>query len=149
VPPPPHSQPASQLARWSLKHLFPLNPLSTAGIKEIPRSAGAQANRTLIPTASEVAKGKILDYAVEKCLDADGNRRCSKPFLVKESACYKIEWSTEGALSHTTVEVRDVVSDELVYYRDTNGEWTPEKNEVITPPPDSGAWGLRLSVWSC
>jgi hypothetical protein len=71
-----------------------------------------------------------MDYAVEKCIDADGNQRCSKPFLVQESKCYNIEWSTEGTLSHTTVEVRDAGSGEMVYYRDTNGEWTPEKGEV-------------------
>jgi hypothetical protein len=80
---------------------------------------------------SEVASGSILDFAVEKCVDADGNQRCSKPFLVSESTCYSIEWSTEGTLSHTTVEVRDAGSGEMVYYRDTNGEWTPEKGELV------------------
>lgn len=80
--------------------------------------------------ASSVAKGKVLDFAVEKCIDSDGNQRCTKPFLVTKSTCYEIEWSTEGKLSHTTVEVRDAGSDELVYYRDTNGQWTPEKGEV-------------------
>jgi hypothetical protein len=81
-------------------------------------------------TASSVSEGKILDFAVEKCIDADGNKRCSTPFLVSKSTCYEIEWSTEGTLSHTTVEVRDAGSDELVYYRDTNGQWTPEKGEA-------------------
>lgn len=71
-----------------------------------------------------------MDYAVEKCIDADGNKRCSTPFLVRSDVCYQIEWSTEGTISHTTVEVRDAGSDEMVYYRDTNGEWTPEKGEV-------------------
>jgi len=80
--------------------------------------------------AKEVSSGSVLDYAVETCLDDDGNVRCSKPFLVSESTCYNIEWSTEGTLSHTTVEVRDAGSGEMVYYRDTNGEWTPEKGEV-------------------
>lgn len=80
--------------------------------------------------ASEVSSGSVLDYAVEKCLDDDGNVRCTKPFLVAKSTCYNIEWSTEGAVSHTTVEVRDAGSGEMVYYRDTNGEWTPEKGEV-------------------
>ena len=80
--------------------------------------------------ATSVSKGKILDFAVEKCIDGDGNKRCSTPFLVTKSTCYEIEWSTEGTLSHTTVEVRDAGSDELVYYRDTNGQWTPEKGEV-------------------
>lgn len=46
--------------------------------------------------------------------------------------CYNIEWSTEGTISHTTVEVKDAGSGEMVYYRDTNGEWTPEKGEVST-----------------
>jgi len=80
---------------------------------------------------SEVAKGKILDFAVQKCIDADGNQRCSKPFLVQKSTCYKLEWTTAGTLSHTTVEVKDAGSNEMVYYRDTNGEWTPEKGELV------------------
>ena len=80
---------------------------------------------------SEVSHGSILDFAVEKCIDKDGNQRCSKPFLVTKSTCYNIEWSTEGAVSHTTVEVRDAGSDEIIYYRDTNGEWTPDKGELV------------------
>ena len=71
-----------------------------------------------------------MDFAVEKCVDDDGNQRCSKPFLVEKATCYNIEWSTEGTLSHTTVEVKDAGSGEMVYYRDTNGEWTPDKGEV-------------------
>ena len=71
-----------------------------------------------------------MDYAVEKCIDSDGNQRCSAPFLVTKDSCYEIEWSTEGTLTHTTVEVRDAKSAEIVYYRDTNGQWTPEKGEV-------------------
>jgi len=85
-------------------------------------------------TASKVSSGKILDFAVEECIDADGNQRCSKPFLVTKSTCYEIKWDTDGAISHTTVEVRDAGSDELVFYRDTNGEWTPEKGEVSLSP---------------
>jgi hypothetical protein len=81
-------------------------------------------------TADTVSSGKILDYAVEKCIDSEGNQRCSKPFWVSKGTCYTIEWSTEGAISHTTVEVRDAGSDEIVFYRDTNGDWTPEKGEV-------------------
>jgi hypothetical protein len=77
-----------------------------------------------------VVSGKILDFAVEKCIDSEGNQRCSKPFLVTRDTCYQVEWSTVGALSHTTVEVRDAGSDEIVYYRDTNGEWTADKGEV-------------------
>merc|ERR1712098_1005016 len=44
---------------------------------------------------------------------------------------YNIEWSTEGTISHTTVEVKDAASGEMVYYRDTNGDWTPEKGELV------------------
>lgn len=80
--------------------------------------------------AKTVSSGDVLDFAVEKCLDADGNKRCTLPFAVTKSTCYNIEWDTDGTLSHTTVEVRDAGSDEIVYYRDTNGEWTAEKNEV-------------------
>ena len=72
-----------------------------------------------------------MDYAVEKCLDTDGNQRCTAPFLVKSDQCYKLEWSSEGVLSHTTVEVRDAGSNEIVYYRDTNGDWKPEKGELV------------------
>ncbi|KAH6646664.1 hypothetical protein BKA67DRAFT_580173 [Truncatella angustata] len=85
----------------------------------------------MVKDTSTVAKGKVLDYAVEKCVDSEGNARCSKPFLVARSTCYQIEWSTEGTLTHTTAEVRDAGSGELVYYRDTNGEWTPEKGELV------------------
>ncbi|CAL3968617.1 hypothetical protein PZA11_004640 [Diplocarpon coronariae] len=79
----------------------------------------------------EVSSGKILDFAVEKCIDKDGNQRCSKPFLVTKATCYQIEWSTEGTVSHTTAEVKDAASGEIVYYRDTDGEWTPEKGELV------------------
>ncbi|PHH91161.1 hypothetical protein CDD83_1495 [Cordyceps sp. RAO-2017] len=81
--------------------------------------------------ADSVAKGRVLDYAVEKCLDGEGNVRCSKPFPVMDGGCYTLEWSTAGALSHTTVEVRDAASGEMVYYRDTNGDWRPEKKELV------------------
>ncbi|KAI1193919.1 hypothetical protein F5X97DRAFT_20465 [Nemania serpens] len=80
---------------------------------------------------SEVASGKVLDYAVEKCIDSSRDRRCTDPFLVAKSTCYKLEWSTEGVLTHTTAEVRDAGSGELVYYRDTDGTWTPEKGELV------------------
>ncbi|KAI0157926.1 hypothetical protein GGR52DRAFT_576896 [Hypoxylon sp. FL1284] len=78
-----------------------------------------------------VSEGSVMDYAVEKCIDGDGNTRCSKPFLVTKSTCYQFEWSTEGALTHTTAEVRDAGSGEMVFYRDTNGDWTPEKGELV------------------
>lgn len=82
-------------------------------------------------TTGEVASGSVMDFAVEKCLDADKNVRCSKPFLVQKSKCYKLSWSTDGALSHTTIEIKDAGSDEMVYYRDTDGEWTPKKGELV------------------
>lgn len=85
----------------------------------------------LVSGGKSVAKGEVLDYAVEKCVDSDGNIRCSKPFAVKADGCYTLEWKTDGTLSHTTVEVRDAGSGEMVYYRDTNGEWKPEKNELV------------------
>ncbi|KAK8070174.1 hypothetical protein PG994_006790 [Apiospora phragmitis] len=85
----------------------------------------------MLTEPSSVAKGEVMDYAVEKCIDKDGNVRCSKPFTVSKSTCYKIEWSTEGTLTHTTAEIRDAGSGELVYYRDTNGDWTPEKGELV------------------
>lgn len=72
-----------------------------------------------------------MDYNVEKCIDDDKNVRCSKPFLVSKSTCYEVKWSTDGALSHTTAEFRDAGSNEIVYYRDTNGQWTPEKGELV------------------
>ncbi|CEJ91298.1 hypothetical protein VHEMI07020 [[Torrubiella] hemipterigena] len=78
-----------------------------------------------------VSKGEVMDYAIEKCLDKEGNIRCTKPFLVAEGGCYNLEWTTDGTLSHTTVEVRDAGSSEIVYYRDTNGQWKPEKNELV------------------
>jgi len=78
-----------------------------------------------------ISSGDVMDYAIERCLDSDGNVRCTKPFLVEADGCYNIEWNTEGTLSHTTVEVRDSGSSEMVYYRDTNGEWKPEKNELV------------------
>ncbi|WVR06174.1 hypothetical protein IAU60_003204 [Kwoniella sp. DSM 27419] len=80
---------------------------------------------------SKVSSGSIMDFAVEKCIDADKNQRCSKPFPVTKSSCYNIKWTTDGTLSHTTVEVRDAGSDEIVFYRDTDGEWTAEKNELV------------------
>ena len=78
-----------------------------------------------------IASGSILDFAVEKCVDADGNQRCTAPFPVVKNTCYNIQWSTEGTFSHTTAEVKDAGSSEIVYYRDTDGEWTAEKNELV------------------
>ena len=80
--------------------------------------------------ASKIASGHVLDYAPGKCIDDNKDVRCTKPFLVTKSTCYEIKWSTDGALSHTTAEVRDAGSNEIVYYRDTDGQWTPEKGEV-------------------
>ncbi|KAI1735243.1 hypothetical protein F4680DRAFT_310205 [Xylaria scruposa] len=103
---------------------------------------------------TEVASGKILDYAVEKCIDADGETRCTAPFLVTKSTCYKLEWSTEGALTHTTAEVRDAGSGELVYYRDTDGEWETEKNELVyldfkPKVPGTGNNTVEYKVTTC
>jgi len=90
-----------------------------------------------------LSSGKILDYSVEKCIDADGNKRCSNPFLVSKSTTYNIEWKTDGTFTHTTAEIRDVKSSEIVFYRDTDGEWTAEKNELVyidfKPKPNTGA----------
>ena len=94
-------------------------------------TAGLGLANTLFNTTSSVVKGEVVDFAIEKCLDADGNQRCSKPFLVTKSTCYDISWNTDGVLAHTTAEVRDAGSDELVFYRDTNGEWTPKKGELV------------------
>ncbi|KAI6084728.1 hypothetical protein F4821DRAFT_166275 [Hypoxylon rubiginosum] len=78
-----------------------------------------------------VAEGSVLDFAVEKCMDDNGETRCSKPFVVTKSTCYQFEWRTEGTITHTTAEVRDAGSGEIVFYRDTNGDWTPEKGELV------------------
>jgi hypothetical protein len=85
----------------------------------------------LLTAGDRIAHGSVMDYAVEKCLDDERNVRCSKPFLVKKSKCYHIKWSTDGAISHTTAEFRDAGSNEIVYYRDTDGKWTPEKGELV------------------
>ncbi|KAI0396754.1 hypothetical protein F5Y17DRAFT_58261 [Xylariaceae sp. FL0594] len=94
-------------------------------------TAGLALTGTLVNKPSEIISGKVLDYAVEKCKDADGNTRCTKPFLAARSTCYTLSWKTEGALTHTTAEVRDAGSGELVYYRDTDGDWTPDKGELV------------------
>ncbi|KAI0467985.1 hypothetical protein F4859DRAFT_221550 [Xylaria cf. heliscus] len=86
---------------------------------------------TSLRKPTEISSGKVLDYAVEKCIDSAGKTRCTPPFLVTKSTCYKLYWTTAGTLTHTTAEVRDAGSGELVYYRDTDGEWTPEKNELV------------------
>ncbi|KAI1214704.1 uncharacterized protein F4807DRAFT_455156 [Annulohypoxylon truncatum] len=78
-----------------------------------------------------IASGTVLDYAPGTCKDASGHARCTPPFIVAKSTCYRLEWTTEGALTHTTAEVRDAGSDELVFYRDTDGEWTPESGELV------------------
>jgi len=95
-----------------------------------------------------------MDYALETCIDKDGNQRCSKPFLVTKSTCYNIEWKSDGLLSHTTAEVRDAGSDEIVYYRDTNGEWTAEKNELVYMDfkpkiPKTGNATVEYTVKTC
>ncbi|KAI2602035.1 hypothetical protein GGR54DRAFT_645432 [Hypoxylon sp. NC1633] len=101
-----------------------------------------------------VTKGDVLDYAIETCTDADGNARCSKPFLVTKSTCYQLEWRTEGTFTHTTAEVRDAGSGEMVFYRDTNGEWTPEKGELVyldfkPKVPTTGNQTVHYEVSTC
>jgi hypothetical protein len=94
--------------------------------------------------ASKIASGHVLDYAPGKCIDDNKDVRCTKPFLVTKSTCYEVKWSTDGALSHTTAEFRDAASNEIVYYRDTDGQWTPEKGEVsflVLAPAVAGAVG--------
>lgn len=100
---------------------------------------GLRSRTPLTCPATKVASGSVLDYNIEKCIDDDGHSHCSKPFLVSKSTCYKISWSTDGVLSHTTAEVRDAGSNEIVYYRDTDGEWTPEKGEVSAASSSVGA----------
>lgn len=125
-----------------------------------------------IQTASKVVSGSVMDYAVEKCIDSDGNVRCTKPFPVVDGTCYTIEWSTEGMRSlesksfsyrtnelkgtftHTTVEVRDAGSDEIVFYRDTNGDWTPDKKELVymdfkPKVPNTGNSTVSYKVKTC
>ncbi|GMK58682.1 hypothetical protein CspeluHIS016_0601240 [Cutaneotrichosporon spelunceum] len=101
-----------------------------------------------------VSHGSVLDYAVESCVDDDGNVRCTKPFLVKKSTCYDLKWSTEGKISHTTAEVRDAGSGELVFYRDTDGEWTPHKSELVyldfkPKVPKQGNKTVEYEVYTC
>ncbi|KAI1370397.1 hypothetical protein F4677DRAFT_363734 [Hypoxylon crocopeplum] len=101
-----------------------------------------------------VAEGSVLDYAVQQCRDSDGNIRCSKPFVITKSTCYQLEWRTEGMFTHTTVEVRDAGSGELVFYRDTNGEWTPEKGELVyldfqPKVPATGNQTVHYAVRTC
>lgn len=103
---------------------------------------------------SVVSKGHVLDFAVEECVDEDANQRCSKPFLVSKDTCYQLEWSTDGTLTHTTAEVRDAGSDEIIYYRDTNGEWTPEKGELVyidfkPKVPSTGNSTVYYKVYTC
>lgn len=93
--------------------------------------AAGLAMTGIVANKGPLSSGKVLDYAVESCIDDDGNQRCTKPFLVTKNECLNIQWSTEGTFSHTTVEVRDVKSSEIVFYRDTDGEWEPEKGELV------------------
>uniref|UniRef100_A0A8H7TRI9 Uncharacterized protein n=1 Tax=Bionectria ochroleuca TaxID=29856 RepID=A0A8H7TRI9_BIOOC len=88
-------------------------------------TAGLALTGTLT-SPSTVSEGKVLDFAVEKCIDADGNRR----------------W----ALTHTTAEVRDAGSNEIVHYSDTDGDWKPEKGEVIVHPTFPSAASLDQTL---
>ncbi|KAI1772982.1 hypothetical protein F4818DRAFT_129841 [Hypoxylon cercidicola] len=101
-----------------------------------------------------VSEGSVLDYAVETCMDGDGHARCSKPFVVTKSTCYQLEWRTEGTFTHTTAEVRDAGSGEMVYYRDANGDWTPEKGELVyldfkPKVPSTGNQTVHYVVKTC
>ncbi|KAI1827775.1 hypothetical protein F4861DRAFT_491114 [Xylaria intraflava] len=103
---------------------------------------------------SEIVSGKIMDYALETCKDDQGNKRCTPPFRVKASNCYNIQWNTAGALTHTTAEVRDVASNELVYYRDTDGSWNPDKSELVRIDfrpkiPGTGNDTVEFKVTTC
>ncbi|KAG8848854.1 hypothetical protein FRB96_000986 [Tulasnella sp. 330] len=109
---------------------------------------------TMTKPHSVITKGKVLDFAVEECIDKDANQRCTKPFLVSKDTCYQLEWKTDGTLTHTTAEVRDAGSDEIVYYRDTNGEWTPEKGELVyidfkPKVPATGNSTVYYKVYTC
>ncbi|CAD6573729.1 MAG: hypothetical protein CYPHOPRED_005208 [Cyphobasidiales sp. Tagirdzhanova-0007] len=79
----------------------------------------------------EISSGSILDYCPKTCVDENLNQHCTAPILLKKSTCYTFEWKTEGALAHTTMEVRDVKSNEIVTYRDTDGDYTAEKAELV------------------
>ncbi|KAI2629231.1 hypothetical protein GGS26DRAFT_598933 [Hypomontagnella submonticulosa] len=101
-----------------------------------------------------IVEGEVLDNTVNKCADNDGNRRCTKPFVLEKSTCYYLEWDTPGAIKHTNIEVRDSGSDELVYHRNTNGKWTPEKTEsiyldFIPKVPGTGGYFVHYIVRTC
>ena len=95
-----------------------------------------------------------------RCIDADGNSHCTKPFVIKENQCYSqchlilpllpspspltphvppparptgFEWKTKGnVVSHTTLELREVKDNKnIYYYRDTNGDWTADKGGLF------------------
>jgi len=85
----------------------------------------------MLKKGGSISEGKILDFCKEECLDSDMKQHCTAPFLLKKSTCYHFEWKTDATLGHTTMEVRDAKSDEIVYYRDTNGDWTAEKSELV------------------
>ncbi|GAP90907.1 putative CND01770-like [Rosellinia necatrix] len=80
---------------------------------------------------TEIISGRITDYAVPTCRDGAGNIRCTALFPVKNATCYTIRWRTEGVLTHTTAEVRSAVQGRLLYYRDTNGDWTPDAHRLV------------------
>ncbi|KAI5859420.1 hypothetical protein GGS23DRAFT_600345 [Durotheca rogersii] len=106
-----------------------------------------------------ITEGSVLDFAVERCVDAEGRTRCSAPFAVAGPAaggpaCYDFAWHTEGPLTHTTAEVRDAASGALVFYRDTDGEWRPEKGELVyldfkPKVPSTGNQTVHYKVTTC
>lgn len=68
----------------------------------------------LLKKPAVISEGKILDFAVEKCVDADGEQRCTAPFLVVKDTCYNIEWSTEGT-SPPSLYCALVVADKHIF----------------------------------
>jgi hypothetical protein len=68
-----------------------------------------------------------------RCIDADKNSHCTKPFLIKENQCYSFEWKTKGnVVSHTTLELREVKDNKNIYwYADRNKDWTSDKSGLF------------------
>ena len=88
-----------------------------------------------------MVKGKLLDFAVENCIDGDGNQRCSAPLPRHQFDLLRDRVEDRGHPDAHHPEVRDVNCDEVVFYRDTNGQWTPPKTDVRT-----GKRNTKLSI---
>ncbi|KAL7008993.1 hypothetical protein EMMF5_001190 [Cystobasidiomycetes sp. EMM_F5] len=81
-----------------------------------------------------ISSGTITDYCVQKCLDAEGTVRGGN----SGATLHRADPLQEEHLLHGkprnirgTLEVRDAKSNEIVYYRDTNGDYTAEKTELV------------------